>query len=439
MSQDREALISRSLRLSYFDGIFISLLTGFTQDYYIPFLLFLGGSAQQVGVLSALPNFFSALVQIKSAQLSSQLQSRQRLIVFFAVFQAFVILGAALLALLNKKMPLVFIALVILFAASGAIANPAWGSLMSDLVPEKNRGDYFGWRNRNLSIVNVAAAFAAGLILHKLQKGNSFNGFFIIFACAFIFRLISSCILRQMYEPPLKHSPEHHFTLLDFIKRFKKSNFAKFVLFVSLMNFSVNVASPFFPVFMLTDLKLGYLLFTLLNITVTITILFTIRRWGRHADSVGNLRVMKLTARMIAVIPLIWILCQHPANLFFAQIFSGLAWAGFNLCCANFVLDAVTPEKRTRCIAYFNLFNGLGLCCGALLGSWLVKKLPTLLGHQILTLMLISSVLRIFVSIIMPKLLKEVREVKPIHSLQLFFSVIGVRPIITAENKPVRY
>ncbi len=47
---------------------------------------------------------------------------------------------------------------------------------------------------------------------------------------------------------------------LDFIAGMRKRNFEKFVLFVSLMNFSVNIAYPFFTVLMLKDLHFSYLL-----------------------------------------------------------------------------------------------------------------------------------------------------------------------------------
>jgi uncharacterized membrane protein YfcA len=86
-------------------------------------------------------------------------------------------------------------------------------------------------------------------------------------------------------------------------------------------------------------------------------------------------------------------------------------------------------KKMTRCIAYFNLFNGVALCLGSLLGGLLLQKLPPLLGYKILTLLLVSSLFRLVVSFLMPRHLKEVREVAKVSHQDLLLSVIGVRSV----------
>jgi len=181
------------------------------------------------------------------------------------------------------------------------------------------------------------------------------------------------------------------------------------------------------------------LLYSVINITSTLTIYLAISRWGRHADVMGNLKVIKLTSVLIGIIPLLWIINRHPGFLILAQVFSGFVWAGFNLCTTNFIYDAVTPEKRTRCIAYFNAFNGIALCAGALLGGFLLSWLPPIFGINILTLFLISSLLRIFISLLVPVMLKEVRSVEKVASNDLFFSVIGIKPLLGIDRRTIRY
>jgi len=429
----------RSLRFSFLDGIFASGMVGFTQEYLTPFLLLLGAAAKHVGMLNALPNFFASLLQLKSADFAESLKSRKKIINIFVLLHALMLLPMVIMALLGKGKPIIFITYVILFTAFGAFANPAWASLMSDLVPKDKRGTYFGWRNRILGFIIVPATFIAGFILHITKKVNIFYGFVIIFGFAFIFRMASWYFLTRMYEPPLNQTKEDYFTLFAFLARIRESNFAKFVLFVSMMSFSVNLAAPFFAVLMLKDLHFSYILYTIITITATLTIYLTIGRWGRHADRVGNLKIIKFTSTLIGLIPLLWILNRRPAFLFFTQVFSGFLWAGFNLCTTNFIYDAAIPEKRTRCISYFNVFNGLALCAGALLGGFLLQKLPPLLGYKILTLFLISSALRIMVGIFVPLKLEEVRPVEKINSNELFFSMIGIKPLLGVERKTIRY
>jgi len=429
----------KSLRSSFLDGIYASCMGGFVDAYLTPFILLLGATAKHIGMLSALPNFFASIIQLKSADITEKVKSRKKIITKFVLIQALSLLPMAFMAICGIRKPFIFILFVVLYASFGAISYPPWASLMADHIEGNKRGSYFGWRNRTLGFIAVLATFTAGLILHVMKKHNAYFGFALLFSSAFIFRMISWCFLGKMHEPYMEYKKEDYFTFFDFISRLRESNFAKFVIFVAMMNFSVNMASPFFSVFMLRELNFSYLLYTSITVTATITIILLTRRWGRHADNVGNMKIIKLTSRMIGFIPLLWIINHKPAFLFLAQMFSGFAWAGFGLCTSNFIYDAVTPAKRTRCIAYFNLLNGLALCAGALLGGFILKRLPFLFGYKILSLFLISSLLRIIVSMTMPAKLKEVRSVNKINSNKLFFSVIGIRPLLGMEKRTPRY
>jgi MFS family permease len=246
---------------------------------------------------------------------------------------------------MNTIHPALFIAAVILFTSFGALANPAWGSLLSDLVPQEHRGSYFGWRSRNLGVAAVISSAAAGMILHHLKQWNIFSGFFLIFLIAFAARVISWAYLKDMQEPPLKTGEPLKSGFFSFIRNFKQDNFARFVIFAALMSFSVNLASPFFAVFMLRDLKFSYWLYGLINVVATLTVFLVISRWGRHADKTGNLKLIKLTAPMIGAIPLFWIVNQNPVYLVLAQIFSGFAWAGFNLSSTNLFMILCRRNK----------------------------------------------------------------------------------------------
>ena len=148
--------------------------------------------------------------------------------------------------------------------------------------------------------------------------------------------------------------------------------------------------------------------------------------------------MLRVVAPLFGLIPLLWIVNQHPAYLICVEMLAGFLWAGFNLSSSNFIMDAVTPEKRTRCIAYFNVINGVALALGAFCGGHMITFLPELRGYKILTLFAISSVLRIVVGLIAPLKLKEVRPVEKISHQQLLFSMIGVKPIAGIERKTIQ-
>lgn len=427
--------LRKSLKTSFLDGAFAAAMTGWTEQYITPFAIALRATKPQIGMLAAFPSLISSLAQLKSADVAEHLKSRMRPIKFFIFLHAFMFIPILAVPFLFKEnMALWLILFITLSASFNAFPGPAWASLMSDHIPPSSRGRYFGWRNRWLGMITVTCAFLAGFILNIFGKGAYF-GFVIIFGLACLCRFISWYFLSRMYEPPIKIKKEHYFSFWDFIRRIRHSNFAKFVFYAASVNFSVNIASPFFAVFMLSNLNFSYVTYTVVVTASTIATLLTLNIWGRHADLAGNLKVIRLSSFFIPAVPVLWLFSQKVYYLVLIQIFGGFVWAGFNLSASNFIYDAVMPEKRTRCISYFNVINGSAICLGALTGGFLAKVLPPLFGHRLLALFLLSGIMRgVFACVFLPKI-KEVRRVEKIKSVDLFFSIIGLRPLKIDADK----
>jgi MFS family permease len=420
--------IRKSLKVSFWDGVFAAAMVGLTAEYFTPFALALKASVSQVGLLTALPGLFSSLSLLKSADITEKVGSRKKVVCFFVFMQALMLVPIISIPFIFRDSAVrMLIICVVLFSVFGAFSLPVWQSLMSDYLPYNKRGRYFGWRNKVLGAVGILGLFGAGLILH-LSKGNIMLGFLLIFILACLCRFICVYFLCRMYEPKQRFSPEAYFSFWDFLKRARESNFARFVIFNSVFLFCVNLAAPFFSVLMLRDLKFNYLTYTTLVTAVSLATIFTIDRWGRNADKSGNMKVIRVSSLLISSLPFWWILNQNPGYLVFAQILSGIAWAGFNLCGLNFIYDAVTPAKRTRCIAYFNFFNGIAICLGSLTGGFLASRLPLIFNYRLFSLFFLAGVLRFAVALTLPGRIREVRAVEKISSKDLLFRVVGLRP-----------
>jgi MFS family permease len=152
--------------------------------------------------------------------------------------------------------------------------------------------------------------------------------------------------------------------------------------------------------------------------------------WGRHADLVGNVRVLRLSSFLASLNPVFWLFSQNPAYLMLVQIFSGFVWSGVTLSAGNFIYDAVTPQKRVRCIAYFNVINGAALFIGASLGGYFASRLPPLFGHRLLALFALSCGCRLAFYLLLSRSFREVRAAHEVSIQELFFSVVGIRPLV---------
>ncbi len=431
MAQRRRINVRESLRASFKDGVFASTMLGVTDHYVIPFALLLGATVQQVGWVSGFPNLLSSISQLFASYAVDRIGGRLKLLVRAVATQAALLLSISLLAWadLPHRVEL-FLVLLVLFAMSGALAGPAWGSLMTDYIPMRKRGRYFAWRNRILGVVNVVSMVGAGLLLTWARELSHTAGFFIIFLIGALARFVSAAYIAQMSDVPQRRDPASEFTFLMFLARFRESNFVKFVAFVATLTFSAFLAAPFFAVFMLRDLQLSYLDYMLLQVISTVTGLLALPLWGRHADLVGNVRVLRLTGFLSTLIPLFWLVSHNIFYLALVQMFAGFAWSGITLCASNFIYDAVTPQKRVRCIGYFNVINGTALFLGASVGGFLASRLPPLQGSSLLSLFALSSLCRLFFYFILFHRFQEVRPSREVSIQELFFSVVGIRPLI---------
>ncbi len=413
--------VKKSLKYSILDGAAASAMIGLTQDYIAPFALALRATTAQIGLLSSIPNLAVALFQLTAPSLTERAGSRKGLILPVVLVHALLWLPILLVPYLFPGQPVWWlIAFFTLSTVSGSLSAPAWGSMMADLVPKGVRGRYFGLRGKICGFVALIFFFIGGIILH-FSSADVFLGFAIIFGGAILFRLVSWYFLSIMYEPPLFKASNEHPSLAKVVRSMVSSNLGRFTIYVSLINFATSVAGPFFAVYMLRDLGFDYLTYVAILATATLSNLMFLTFWGKQSDRAGNIKVLRVTSVLVPLVPLLWIGSHQLYYLIPVQILSGFAWAGFSLASANFLYDASVPQNRMQYIALFNVMNGIAVSLGALLGGYLAPNLPPLFGYNLLTLFLISGLLRGVVSATLLRYLSEVRQVRGISTTELLF------------------
>jgi len=407
--------VRKSLYFSILDGLFTAMMMGISDFYLLPYGIALGANASQVAYLAALPLVVGALIQLKSASVTQSIGSRTKLINFVVFFQALSWLPIILIPYLFKDpahshwAPWALLGAVTLYASFGAFAVPAWQSLMSDYIPVKKRGSYFGWRNKLQGTLTIVVSISAGLILHQFGKGT-FTGFTLIFVFAMVCRFYAWICLTRMKEPFRKSAHDVYFSFFDFLKQIRTSNFAKFVLFASLTSFSVNISASLFSVFLLKELGFDYASYMAIVTTAAFSGVVFQQFWGRTSDRLGNLRMIRIAGWGITVLPALWVISQNFWFGILIQFAAGCFWGGFNLLMNNFIMEAVSPEKRIRCISYFNVMNNFSALGGAVLGGYLLLRLPPIAGYSFLTLFLLSCGARMSVMFLIAPKVKEVRR-----------------------------
>jgi len=421
--QIRKSLNSRvrdSLKFSVLDGSAYAAMLGLTQNYMTPFALEMKATTGQVGLLSSIPAMMMALAQLAAPGLSQRAGSRKAFILPVCFAHALMYIPVLLVHYLFPESPVWWlIGFVTLSSVLGAIANPPWGSMMADLVPERLRGRYFGSRGRITGFITLVFFFIAGVILDCYTDTDVFIGYSILFGGATFFRLLSLYFLSRQYEPVPVKEKEDSPGLIRLIKSTGSSHLGKFTVYIALIDFCTSVSAPFFAVFMLLDLHYSYLSFVAVNTATSVSSLLFLKYWGCRADKAGNLKIIQITSMLLPFIPLLWLVNTNVFYLMAANAFSGFVWSGYSLTAVNYVYDASRPEIRTKQIAIFNATDLFACCLGALVGGFLASRLPVFLGYQLRSLFTLSGVMRAAVVIVLLRRLTEVRHVSGISTLNL--------------------
>ena len=414
----KDPVVDRSLRHSIRDGVAFSVQVGSGETYFSAFALFLRATAPQVALLSTLPPLLGSLAQIFSAWLG-RFAGRRRLVLTGATLQAALWLPILLVPVLFEGQPITaLLVLLVLYHSANNLSAPQWTSIMRDLVSERRRGRYFGYRTRLTTITTFAALVGGGLILHLLDtSGRTYAGFVVVFLVALIARAVSVYHLRYLHEP-VSETPPPDLHVSHWWRSLVETGAVRFSTYFALMNAAVGISAPFFAVYMLRDLELSYLAFMVLTGTSVFTQFLTLATWGRIADIYGNRLILLVTSMSLPVVPLLWLVTDNFWYLMFCQAVSGFSWSGFTLASGNLLYELVPRSRRAAYVAFHNVGTASGVFCGAMVGAALVLVLPvrevlvsdTGIESNLLYLFVLSGLLRAAIAALLARRVREMRK-----------------------------
>jgi MFS family permease len=404
-------------------GVFSSMIS---DNYIVPFALFLNSSPLQIGILSSLGNLISPLGQIIGSRKIEKNSRRSVLMTgiigmgaIWPLYTILIILD--LVKFLILILPWILISMFLLYMLFSGIMNPAWFSVMGDVVPENYRGRYFAKRNLITNAIALIGILSLSYMLDWFNTlGFVFFGFILIFFFGFISRGISAFLFTKHYYPPFDFEQKDHVKFSKMIKEIPKSNFGRFTLFVSLLTLGQWIAGPFFSVYMLSDLGFDYSIFILVNVFSSIIALFIFPVLGKISDKFGNVRLLQIGGIIIPLLPILWIFFNTPLGLILGpQLLGGIGWTSFNLATSNFIYDNIAGKVRGTYIAFYNFILGISILMGGLTGGFIITYIPINFMNKYHFIFLISGVLRIIIVIIMLPMIKEVRvATKPVFNLK---------------------
>lgn len=385
-----------TLKLVVIEGVLSMIAIGLQQTFYVPFLAAMGADRLQIGIGAGLPALMTGLVQIWVPGLLKRGSGYKKLVLVSVFAHALSFLPFSMIAFWHGYHAVwLSIAAGAVNAAVLGLGNAAWSDWMSYLVPRRRRGRYFAMRNRIWTFFQLVFCLAAGRCLDS-PVGKTLIIFSLIWGLSFLVRFLGGFVMACQYEPAtVRVRPDEQGSFTDFLFSMHKNHYGVFVLAFSLINLGAYFSAPFFPVYMLDDLNLSYLNYTILQSIPSLMIVLTMSFWGKLCDRIGYVMPMRLFCVIVLGLPLIWVATRSFWLLVFAQMLAGVSWGGMQMASFNYMLDAVGQQNRFRSISYLNVITGFCMFIGSSLGGILEPVLPQWTSSRLHSIFIVSVLLRI--------------------------------------------
>jgi MFS family permease len=268
----------------------------------------------------------------------------------------------------------VAIALSVVRDAFSNLSFPAWMSITGEIIPLEGRGRYFGSRNFIMGIAGMLSIFMVGTLITRVGQPH---GYQLALGLAFILGLCSTYSFSHLEDSKgaTKIPLGDRFSLRAALNDMKVHPiFLALSLVMLVWNFSINIAGPFFNVFMVQNLNFTATMVGVASIISTIAGLLVQHRVGKLSDRWGPRKVQLVSMLIIPIMPTAWIFVTKFWHVIVINTFSGVVWGVFNLVSFNFLLSIIPDAQRARYAAIYQIMITLALAGGAAIGAWVVTS-----------------------------------------------------------------
>ncbi|MBX6326942.1 MAG: MFS transporter [Pseudolabrys sp.] len=368
-----DAIERRTLRLILYDALASEAMGTLSTGVFLAgFAVALGADNFAVGVLAAVP-FLVQLLQIPAVVLVERLRVRRTICVWAAGIGRAFLLGAATAPLFDPPTAITMLVVSLaIYQGMAAIGGCAWNSWMRDLVPATQFGRFFGRRTAATTALSIVVAFLGGMLIDAWKKyaaDATVAGYSFVFALSALIGFVGVYLLRLTPERPMAPAGTTSSLVALFAAPFRDANFRRLLLFLSSWNFAVNLAAPFFTIYLLKTL--GYSMTAILVLTTAsqLSNLAALGFWGTLIDRFSNKAVLGIAAPLFLACVLAWTLVGLPwiepirfYVLIGVHILMGVATAGVGLASGNIAMKLSPAGRATAYLAANSVITAL--CAG---------------------------------------------------------------------------
>lgn len=249
--------------------------------------------------------------------------------------------------------------------------------MVADIVPEFMRGRYFSTRNLTMGMATLTFSAIAGWLIRTGNQWQSdpFLGYQLSFLLAFALGMVSTWQFAHLREPRTHAHADlvrQSGSLRDAVK--SSPGYLGFVISGFVWNFALQVAAPFFNVYLVTHLGANAGVVGLMASISSFAALGGQLVFGRVLDRRGAGWLQLMTGLPIVFLPIMWVFYTAPWQVGINNLVGGFMWAGFNLANFNLLLQVTPDAGRARAVALYQTGVFASAFLGPLLGGYLADN-----------------------------------------------------------------
>src|SRR5262249_9598268 len=266
-------------------------------------------------------------------------------------------------------------------ARSAGIRGPAWLSLVRSWLPADSLGKVFSKRLAWGTVIGLTLTLGGGFFVDawpNLMGRPLLEAYSALFFIGILFGLMGVRIITHLPEPPMEAERSESLRALIGLP-LRDAGFRPLLGFIACWNFSINLATPFFVVFMLERLLLPMRAVTAFIVLQQLVSVLSVRVWGILGDRFSNKAVLLTTVPLAITAVAAWSFTTLPERyalsiplLIAIQIGIGFSLAAIPLSITNLALKQ-SPPGLTH--AYMMIADLAGAPSGAiapLIGGWMM-------------------------------------------------------------------
>ena len=356
--------------------VWANITTGVAISGYIKVL---GASDFLYGIVMALPPLANAF-QLLASYILERTCKRKPMILFFGLLQRLIWIPFGLIPFIlpmadSAVRMWAAVVMVMVSSVSGPFVNVAFYSICSDVIPLRIRGRYFAVRSRISTLIGMGFGFLIGALLDAVP---GYTGYAVVFAIAGVAGALDISSYTLMHLPDMA-PPVHKNGLVQMIRPvLGDAKYMRMVLALTAWMFSVQIAAPYFNVYMLENMRMTNFEITVsCQIVSNLFLVLVVSRWGTALDSYGSRPVLTVGAFLTSFSPLFWTLIGPRMVWVVALVnmLSGATYVAIDLGAQNLFMSQSKGENRSMYIAVYFFFTQLiGLAVGSAVGGWLLDN-----------------------------------------------------------------